>query len=166
MGDESATWALVVGIDRYSAPGIPLLEGAAADAARRLAAILWTEIEHAGLEKLAKEIELPLIPVLARMERSGIRRPVGRAQSLNSASNAARASVGAGRSRSLPNSWTVLGAKSAQALAAVFLAIRSGMVCRHSHRVPGGRYRRLRLFHRRRVHAAWANRIHGDLSSA
>jgi DNA polymerase-1 len=47
--------------------------GAAADAARRLAAILWTEIQHAGLEKLAKDIELPLIPVLARMERSGIK---------------------------------------------------------------------------------------------
>jgi len=47
--------------------------GACADAARRLAALLWTEIDHAGLGKLAREIELPLIPVLARMELKGVK---------------------------------------------------------------------------------------------
>jgi DNA polymerase-1 len=47
--------------------------GACADAARRLAALLWTEIQHAGLEKLAREIEIPLIPVLARMELKGVK---------------------------------------------------------------------------------------------
>jgi DNA polymerase-1 len=47
--------------------------GASADAARRLTAALWTEIEQAGLSKLAQEIELPLIPILARMERKGVK---------------------------------------------------------------------------------------------
>lgn len=47
--------------------------GACADAARRLASILWSEIELAGLGKLACELELPLTPVLARMERKGVK---------------------------------------------------------------------------------------------
>src|ERR1044071_7884593 len=53
---------------------------------------------------------------------------------LNRASKAARGSVGL--SRSLANSCTVLGEKSGQALAAFFLAMRSGMAgaCRHSQR--------------------------------
>lgn len=46
--------------------------GAQADAARRLAELLWEEIDAAGLGKLAREIEVPLIPVLARMERVGL----------------------------------------------------------------------------------------------
>ncbi len=44
-----------------------------ADAARRLAPELWKELEEAGLAKLAQELELPLLPVLARMERDGVR---------------------------------------------------------------------------------------------
>jgi len=51
--------------------------GASAEAARRLAAILWVEIEQAGLSKLAREIELPLIPILAQMERKGVKVDVG-----------------------------------------------------------------------------------------
>src|SRR5215813_1510193 len=47
--------------------------GASAEAARRLASLLWTEIEAAGLGKLAREIELPLIPILAQMERKGVK---------------------------------------------------------------------------------------------
>jgi DNA polymerase-1 len=47
--------------------------GARADAARRLADALWPEIEAAGMSKLAREMEVPLIPVLARMERKGVR---------------------------------------------------------------------------------------------
>jgi len=49
------------------------LYGASAQAAQRLASLLWTEIEAAGLGKLAREIELPLIPILAQMERKGVK---------------------------------------------------------------------------------------------
>ncbi|HVG61476.1 MAG TPA: DNA polymerase I [Hyalangium sp.] len=44
-----------------------------ADAARRLAPKLWQELEEAGLAKLARELELPLLPVLAQMERRGVK---------------------------------------------------------------------------------------------
>jgi DNA polymerase-1 len=44
-----------------------------ADAARRLAPELWKELEEAGLAKLARELELPLLPVLAAMERNGVK---------------------------------------------------------------------------------------------
>ncbi len=47
--------------------------GACADAARRLPAILWKELEDVGLAKLARELELPLLPVLAEMERAGVK---------------------------------------------------------------------------------------------
>ncbi|HYX93415.1 MAG TPA: DNA polymerase I, partial [Myxococcaceae bacterium] len=47
--------------------------GACADAARRLAPELWEEVERVGLAKLAREVELPLLPILARMERVGVR---------------------------------------------------------------------------------------------
>jgi DNA polymerase I len=44
-----------------------------ADAARQLAPRLWQDLEEVGLAKLARELELPLLPVLARMERRGVR---------------------------------------------------------------------------------------------
>ncbi|MFQ5585833.1 MAG: DNA polymerase I [Thermodesulfobacteriota bacterium] len=46
---------------------------AEAEALRRLAPLLTEELEKAGLTTLFREIELPLIPVLAGMERHGIR---------------------------------------------------------------------------------------------
>jgi len=46
--------------------------GAAADAIDRLTPELWTETEGVGLGKVAKELELPLVPVLARLERAGV----------------------------------------------------------------------------------------------
>jgi DNA polymerase-1 len=46
---------------------------AAADAIDRLEAELWQEVEAVGLGPLATGLELPLIPVLARLERVGIR---------------------------------------------------------------------------------------------
>jgi DNA polymerase-1 len=47
--------------------------GPHADASRRLALELWPDLERASLAKLARELELPLIPVLATMERHGVR---------------------------------------------------------------------------------------------
>jgi DNA polymerase I len=47
--------------------------GACADAVRRLAPELWEELERVGLARLAREVELPLLPILARMERAGVR---------------------------------------------------------------------------------------------
>jgi len=47
--------------------------GASADAIARLAPELLEEARAVGLEKLAREMELPLIPVLFRMERHGVR---------------------------------------------------------------------------------------------
>jgi DNA polymerase-1 len=49
------------------------LFGAAADAVDRLVDELWQEAEGVGLATLARELELPLVPVLARMERLGVR---------------------------------------------------------------------------------------------
>ncbi len=47
--------------------------GSAADGARRLVPLLWADIEQAGLAKLAREVELPLLPILADMERKGVK---------------------------------------------------------------------------------------------
>jgi DNA polymerase-1 len=44
-----------------------------ADIAGRLAGTLRTEVEQAGLSKLYEEMDLPLVPVLARMERAGVK---------------------------------------------------------------------------------------------
>jgi DNA polymerase I len=44
----------------------------AADITGRLASTLRKEVEEAGLSKLYNEIDLPLVPVLARMERAGV----------------------------------------------------------------------------------------------
>jgi DNA polymerase-1 len=49
------------------------LFGAWADAAYQMAGELWKELEGVGLGKLGREIEIPLMPVLARMEREGVR---------------------------------------------------------------------------------------------
>ncbi len=44
-----------------------------ADLTGRLATALRTEVEQAGLAKLYEEIDLPLVPVLARMESAGVK---------------------------------------------------------------------------------------------
>jgi DNA polymerase I len=44
-----------------------------ADIAGRLTSALRTEVEEAGLLKLYDEIDLPLLPVLARMEQAGVK---------------------------------------------------------------------------------------------
>lgn len=44
-----------------------------ADCALQLAELLRPEVDARGLRKLYEEIDLPLVPVLARMERTGIR---------------------------------------------------------------------------------------------
>ncbi len=45
----------------------------AADIAGRLAGALRSEVEQTGLTKLYEEMDLPLVPVLARMERAGVK---------------------------------------------------------------------------------------------
>ena len=45
----------------------------AADITGRLASALRNEVEQAGLLKLYDEIDLPLVPVLARMEQAGVK---------------------------------------------------------------------------------------------
>ncbi len=47
--------------------------GEAADIAGRLAATLRGDVEQAGLAKLYEEMDLPLVPVLARMEQAGVK---------------------------------------------------------------------------------------------
>ena len=44
-----------------------------ADIAGRLTSALRTEVEQAGLTKLYEEMDLPLVPVLARMEHAGVK---------------------------------------------------------------------------------------------
>jgi DNA polymerase I len=45
----------------------------AADVTGRLASALGEEVKQAGLTKLYQEIDLPLVPVLARMEQAGVK---------------------------------------------------------------------------------------------
>jgi len=45
----------------------------AADITNRLASALRTDVEQAGLAKLYEEMDLPLVPVLARMEQAGVK---------------------------------------------------------------------------------------------
>jgi DNA polymerase-1 len=45
----------------------------AADVTGRLTAVLRAEVKQAGLTKLYEEIDLPLVPVLARMEQAGVK---------------------------------------------------------------------------------------------
>ncbi|PYX45358.1 MAG: DNA polymerase I, partial [Acidobacteria bacterium] len=47
--------------------------GESADIAGRLVSALRSEVETAGLLKLYEEIDLPLVPVLARMEQAGVK---------------------------------------------------------------------------------------------
>ncbi len=47
--------------------------GARAQAVRRLATQLWKEVDSAQLGQLARTLELPLVSVLSRMERFGVR---------------------------------------------------------------------------------------------
>jgi len=44
-----------------------------ADIAGRLSSALRSEVEQAGLAKLYEEMDLPLVPVLARMEQAGVK---------------------------------------------------------------------------------------------
>jgi DNA polymerase-1 len=44
-----------------------------ADLALRLCRLLWTRVQEAGLDRLYREVEQPLIEVLADMERTGVR---------------------------------------------------------------------------------------------
>jgi len=48
-----------------------------ADVTGRLAAALAHEVEQSGLKKLYEEIDLPLVPVLARMEEAGVKIDTG-----------------------------------------------------------------------------------------
>jgi DNA polymerase-1 len=48
-----------------------------ADVAGRLASALSEEVQQAGLTKLYQEIDLPLVPVLARMEQAGVKIDTG-----------------------------------------------------------------------------------------
>ncbi|HEY3975496.1 MAG TPA: DNA polymerase I [Candidatus Sulfotelmatobacter sp.] len=47
--------------------------GEAADITGQLTATLRSDVEQAGLAKLYEEIDLPLVPVLARMEQAGVK---------------------------------------------------------------------------------------------
>jgi DNA polymerase I len=57
----------------HSAEEVATAYGTRADAARRLAPRLWEELEGIGLAALARGLELPLLPILARMEQQGVK---------------------------------------------------------------------------------------------
>ena len=59
-------------VDRFSEE-VAEAFGARAQAVRQLAKQLWPEVDGAQLGALAKTLELPLVPVLSRMERFGVR---------------------------------------------------------------------------------------------
>ena len=55
-----------------SVPRLAAMFGARADAIDRIAPVLWQEVDGVGLGTIAKELEVPLIAVLAKMERAGV----------------------------------------------------------------------------------------------
>jgi DNA polymerase-1 len=55
-----------------------------ADIAGRLSSALRSEVEQAGLAKLYREIDLPLVPVLARMEQAGVKIDTGGLSTMSS----------------------------------------------------------------------------------
>jgi DNA polymerase-1 len=55
-----------------------------ADAALKLAPRLWQELEEVALAKLARELELPLLPVIAQMERKGVKLDVSALRTISS----------------------------------------------------------------------------------
>ena len=55
-----------------------------ADITGRLTATLRSEVEQAGLAKLYEEIDLPLVPVLARMEHAGVKIDTGALSKMSS----------------------------------------------------------------------------------
>jgi DNA polymerase-1 len=57
----------------FSPQEVSVAYAARADVARRLAPGLWEELEGLKLTKLARELELPLVPLLARMEERGVK---------------------------------------------------------------------------------------------
>jgi DNA polymerase I len=57
----------------FSPQEVAAAYAARADVARRLAPGLWEELEPLGLARLARELELPLVPLLARMEARGVK---------------------------------------------------------------------------------------------
>ncbi|MDC0708297.1 DNA polymerase I [Stigmatella sp. ncwal1] len=60
-------------LGEHSAEEVAAAYGARAEAARRLAPRLWEELEAIGLAALARDMELPLLPILARMEQRGVK---------------------------------------------------------------------------------------------
>jgi len=71
LGDEGTTDLCALAVRHLGF--CPAENSAAADAVYRLEAILAKRIEDTGNQKLLDEIELPLAPVLARMEKEGFR---------------------------------------------------------------------------------------------
>lgn len=57
---------------QVSVPELMAFTGACADAIARLAPQLESELEQVGLAPIARDLELPLLPVLARMEARGV----------------------------------------------------------------------------------------------
>ena len=60
-------------LQEFSPQEVALAYATRADAARRLAPGLWEELEALKLAGLARELELPLVPLLARMEERGVK---------------------------------------------------------------------------------------------
>ncbi|OJT26500.1 DNA polymerase I [Archangium sp. Cb G35] len=60
-------------LKEHSPEEVALAYAVRAEAARQLAPGLWEELEPLGLAKLARELELPLVPLLARMESRGVK---------------------------------------------------------------------------------------------
>ncbi|MCI0669529.1 MAG: DNA polymerase I, partial [Myxococcaceae bacterium] len=68
-----ATGKKTVPLSERTAEEVAAWAGPTADAARRLVEPLWEDLERAGLGKLARDIEVPLLPILARMEERGVK---------------------------------------------------------------------------------------------
>ncbi len=60
-------------LKEYAPAEVAAAFGSRADVARQLAPGLWEELGPLGLDKLAHELELPLVPLLASMESRGVK---------------------------------------------------------------------------------------------
>jgi len=76
LNPTHATQALVDVAARHGQPA-PTTQAAAAAAVRALVPVLLAEAQKSGVERVYREIDLPLAPVLYRMEQVGVRIDVG-----------------------------------------------------------------------------------------
>jgi DNA polymerase-1 len=81
--DVTGTGKNQIAFDEVDVARATAYAGEDADVALKLCEVLAERVETAGLTELYRDLELPLLPVLARMERTGIRIDVDQLRALS-----------------------------------------------------------------------------------